>query len=143
MSKDILCFFYGSFMNREVMAKANHVLDRWEVATLPGFDLRIAPHANLIPSAGRMAFGLLTPMTHAKLDRLYGSQSRGEEYLPESVLVLRGDNSYRAATTYLVSDMEPGTPDQDYLEMIAKPAQEYGFPDWYVEKIRSFIQPHS
>jgi hypothetical protein len=53
MSREVSCFFYGSFMNREVM------------------------------SMGGMAFGLLTPLTYSTLDALYGSQSRGALYLPQ------------------------------------------------------------
>ena len=84
-------------MNKAVMAKVGHTMVRWEVASLPGFEIRIEPHANLVRSAGGMSFGLLTPLTHSTLNALYGSQSRGELYLPEGVIVLAADGRYCAA----------------------------------------------
>ena len=41
-------FFYGSYMNLDVLREADITPHDWEVATLSGFDLRIAPRANLI-----------------------------------------------------------------------------------------------
>ena len=42
-------FFYGSYINFDVLQEAGLVPGEWEVARLPGFDLEIAPRANLIP----------------------------------------------------------------------------------------------
>jgi hypothetical protein len=137
MAREVDCFFYGSFMNPKVMEKADHVLGEWQVATLPGYELRIAPHANLVRSSGAVAFGILTALNHAKLDQLYAGQSRGELYQPEAVLVQTA-TGFRPAMCYLVTDMKPGTASADYVEMIAEPAEAYGFPAWYVERMRGF-----
>jgi hypothetical protein len=43
-------FFYGSYINFEVLKEVDLVPGAWEVARAPGFDIRIAPRANLIRS---------------------------------------------------------------------------------------------
>lgn len=138
MEREILCLFYGSFINPNVMLKAGHTIEKWEVAMVPGFEIRISPHANLVRMPDRSAFGLLTPMSHSKLATLYRGQSRGQEYLPEGVTAHCRDGSYRAAISYLVTNMTPGQAEAEYVEMIALPAEQYGFPAWYVDQIRSF-----
>ena len=64
-------FFYGSYMNRDVLAEVDLVPESWEPASLSGFDIRIAPRANLVPSPGQTVFGVLATATHRELDRLY------------------------------------------------------------------------
>ena len=41
----VFVFFYGSHMNRAVLAEVGLAPTTWEVASLPGFDIRIAPRA--------------------------------------------------------------------------------------------------
>jgi hypothetical protein len=133
-------FFYGSYMNLDVLAEVSLVPEQQEVGRLSGFELRIAPRANLLRSAKDCVYGLLATATHRELDRLY-THSRevlGETYLPEAVLVESLDGRLRPAMTYLCSEMVPRPADPAYVERIAGPARRLGFPDWYVAKIESF-----
>ena len=49
-------FFYGSYLNMNVLVEVNIAVLQWEVARLPGFDLRIAPRANLVRSERELGF---------------------------------------------------------------------------------------
>ena len=82
-------FFYGSYMNHEVLKEVNLVPERWELARLSGFDIVIRPRANLIRSAERCVYGIVATATHRELERLYAHARDvlGEVYLPEAVLV--------------------------------------------------------
>jgi hypothetical protein len=143
MERKVWAFFYGSFMNSQVMATANLIDPQIEIASLPGFDIEISPHANLVRRAGQMAYGLLVSITHAQLDSLYASQSAGETYLPEAVLAIDAGGRFRPATCYIVTNMKPGVPEKSYLEKITAPAIAHGFPDWYVNRLRSFVDAES
>lgn len=139
MSATVSAFFYGSFMNPEVMAAGGHRLDRWQIACAIGFEFRIAPHATLARAPGRAAFGIVTPMTHSQLDAVYATQSRGTLYLPEPILVDDQQGGYRPAICYIAPRQDPGAIDPDYVRSITGPARQYGFPDWYVAHIESFL----
>lgn len=39
-------FFYGSYINFEVLKDVDVVPENWEVARLAGFDIRIQPRSN-------------------------------------------------------------------------------------------------
>jgi hypothetical protein len=49
----VAVFFYGSYMNRAVLAEVGLAPDLWEPTSLAGFDIVIAPRANLILSPGQ------------------------------------------------------------------------------------------
>lgn len=139
MSSEIWTFFYGSFMNPEVMSRVGHVAAQWEVSYVSGFEFSVAPRASLRAAPGRCAFGIATPMTHAKLDAMYATQSHGETYLPRAMLASDLSGKLRPVMCYIVANMAPGAVDADYVRMISEPARQYGFPEWYVRHIESFI----
>lgn len=134
-------FFYGSYMNRAVLREAAGLEPaRWEVARLGGFDLVIRPRANLVRSPLGCVYGVAAAATHEELGRLYAHARDvlGETYLPEAVLVETAGGAWLPALCYLCPRMEPRPAAADYVERIAGPAREYGFPAWYVRHIESF-----
>jgi hypothetical protein len=137
--KKIPVFFYGSYMNRAVLAEVSLVPGRWDVARLAGHDIVIRPRANLVPSDRDVVWGFLASATHAELDRLYrhAHDVLGERYLPEAVLV-ECAGAYVPALCYLTPAMEPRPAAADYVDRIVTPARQAGFPDWYVKKLESF-----
>jgi hypothetical protein len=52
-------FFYGSYMNLDVLKEVDIVPNQWEVAKVSGFDIIIQPHANLVVSERHCVFGIL------------------------------------------------------------------------------------
>jgi len=134
-------FFYGSYMNLEVLKEGGLIPGKWEVARAPGFDLRIAPRANLIRSEQQTVWGINATATHVELTRLYVDHAKGilgETYLPEAILTYTRDGTVRPAMTYLCPHMDPRPPEAAYVERIAAPARQFGFPDWYLGRIESF-----
>ena len=133
-------FFYGSYINFDVLREVDLVPERWEVGRLSGFDIRIEPRANLVRADGSIVYGILATASHEELARLYAHARDvlGEVYLPQAVLVETLDGAWRAALCYLCPEMRPRRADSAYVERIAAPARAFGFPAWYIEKIESF-----
>jgi hypothetical protein len=136
---EVLVFFYGSYMNRTVLAEVGLAPGVWESASLLGFDIRIAPRANLVRASDQMVFGVLATASHAELRRLYAHAETvlGEVYLPEAVLV-RAQAGWRPALCYIAASMVERPAEAEYVERILQPALELRFPAWYVERIESF-----
>ena len=130
-------FFYGSYMNRAVLREAGFEPDRFEVGRLDGFDIRIAPRANLVPSDRHCIYGVLAEATHAELGRLYAHARDvlGETYLPQAVLIQTREGAWRPALCYIAPAMAPGPPDPAYVARIVSPARELGFPEWYIARL--------
>ena len=133
-------FFYGSYMNLDVLEQVDLVPERFEVATLGGFDISIKPIANLVRSEGRSVYGIVAAVTQPELDRLYthAKDVLGAIYLPQPVVVDTRDGKRREALCYIAPSMEPRQADNDYIDRITGPAREYAFPTWYIGRLESF-----
>jgi len=131
-------FFYGSFINRQVLAKSGLVPERIEVARLWGFDIRIETLATLVRSDQHCVYGIVCEATHAELRQLYGQDWLQGTYLPQAVVVETDGGALLPALCYIAPTPPTTRPASDYLDWIIGPAREYGFPDWYIEHLERF-----
>ena len=138
--RKVWVFFYGSYINFGVLREVDLVPEQWEVARLDGFDIRVQPRANLVPSEGHCVYGIVATATHAELARLYthARDVLGEVYLPEAVLVQTLAGLWRPALCYLCAEMAPRPADNAYVERIVGPARSFGFPQWYLARLECF-----
>jgi hypothetical protein len=133
-------FFYGSYMNFDVLREVDLAPPQWAVARLIGFDITIAPRANLVASEFACVYGIVALAAHRELQRLYAHAKDvlGETYLPQAVLTESLDGKWRPALCYLAAEMAPRPAAPDYVDRIVRPAKELGFPDWYIARLQSF-----
>lgn len=137
---EIWTFFYGSYMNLDVLKEVDYIPRRHEPARLPGFDLSIGPLANLVRSKQHTAYGIIATGTHTELARLYDHAEAvlGGKYLPEAVLVVTEDERWLPALTYIAPELPPEPASDGYIDRLLAPARAHGFPDWYLDRIESF-----
>jgi len=137
---NVWTFFYGSYMNRGVLREVDIVPARFEAARLAGYDIVIAPRANLVPSPDHCAYGLVAEVTHAELNRLYAHAQDvlGETYLPHPVLAETREGRWLPALCYLAPAMEPRPAEPAYVDRIVAPAREHGFPEAYISRLERF-----
>ena len=137
----VVTFFYGSYMNPAVLREVDIVPDRIEAAMLPGFDIEIRPLANLLRAEQNAVYGANATATHAKLKRLYAHAEEvlGGLYLPHPVLTQTASGQWEPALTYIAPDLKAGQATADYVDRIVQPGRQYGFPDWYISKLESFL----
>ncbi len=131
-------FFYGSYINFDVLKEVDIIPERYQVAKLYGYDLSIQPLGNIFQAEEKCVYGIVVEATHPELNRLYTEHAEkklGGIYLPEAVLVQTNGGDWMPAMTYISHDMAKMQADNAYVERIAKPAREFGFPKWYIEKI--------
>lgn len=140
MAAKVWVFFYGSYMNRAVLAEAGLELDGAEPARLAGWDIVIRPRANLVRAETATVHGVLLRATHDELVRLYAHARDvlGEVYLPEAVIVETRAGTWRAALCYVSHDMEHAPADPAYVDRIVDAACEHGLPAAYVSRLEAF-----
>ena len=137
---EVWTFFYGSYINFDVLREVELEPTQWEVARLHGYDITIEPRANLERSDADTVYGILATATHGQLDDLYAHAREvlGETYQPEAVLAETLERTWRPALCYICPDMEPRPADPDYVARILGPARQYGFPSWYIDRLARF-----
>lgn len=137
MNDLVWVFFYGGLINPEVMQQVGLNPRSQEIATLAGYELQIAPWVNLVPNPRGVVYGLLMLSSHRELKRVY--EQLKATYFPFPVLAQDQDERLRPALCYLASDMQPGQADAAHVQNLLRPAIRLGFPQWYIERIRSFL----
>ena len=134
-------FFYGSNINLDVLKMVDYVPGEAQVARLHGFDIEIRPLANLVRSDRHCVYGILATGTHEELARLYGRyvhDELGATYLPEAVLCEKLDGTLVPALCYFAPEIERAPATDEYLDRIVGPARQFGFPQWYIERLEAF-----
>lgn len=128
-------FFYGLFMDAEVLRQAGANPSHVRRAYVPDFALRIGQRATLVPSAGARAYGMLIALTHAELERLYSAPGL-EVYRPEAVLAHPLEGEAVPALCYnLIQAPAAHERNPEYAMRLRTVLESLGFPGEYVESV--------
>jgi len=128
-------FFYGLFMDREVLRKVGvEPLDPRR-AYVEEFSLHIGQRATLMPFPGGRAYGMLFGLKHSELDRLYAGPGL-EQYRPEAVLARPLDGPPTPALCYNLREA-PRTHDRnpEYAARLQRALSVLEFPAEYVASV--------
>jgi hypothetical protein len=128
-------FFYGLFMDEDLLRAKGATAINLRPASVLGFELRIGNRATLVPAQSGRVFGLVASLTHVDLDRLYSDPSV-QAYRPEAVLAHLANGETLAALCFNL--VEPPATDERNLEYAAKLralAKRLDFPTEYVASI--------
>ena len=128
-------FFYGLFMDEDLLAKKGISPSKAEVGFVDGFALRIGERATLIRSADTCSYGVMMNISSDQANELYAENSVAD-YVPESVTVELLNGSKVEASCYnLPVDKVTGT-NKVYAQALLKVANRLGLPESYLVEIR-------
>ncbi|MEE8287939.1 MAG: gamma-glutamylcyclotransferase family protein [Nitrosomonadaceae bacterium] len=128
-------FFYGLFMDEDLLAKKGISPSKAEVGFVDGFALRIGERATLIRSADTRSYGVMMNISSDQANELY-AESSVADYVPESVTVELLNGSKVEASCYnLPVDKVTGT-NKVYAQALLEVANRLGLPERYLVEIR-------
>ncbi len=128
-------FFYGLFMDEDLLAKKGISPSKAEVGFVDGFALRIGERATLIRSADTRSYGVMMNISPDQANELY-AESSVADYVPESVTVELLNGSKVEASCYnLPVDKVTGT-NKVYAQALLEVANRLGLPESYLVEIR-------
>ena len=129
-------FFYGLFMDEELLRTKGITPLRAQVASVDGFVLRIGQRATLVPAEDGRVHGVVMSLTLAELDRLY-SEPSVRAYEPQAVLVHLAAGGVIAALCYNLSPPPASTErNPEYVTKLRAVAQKVGLPAEYVASLQ-------
>ena len=129
-------FFYGLFMDAQVLRQAGTKPSNFRHAYVDDFELRIGHRATLVPCPGARAYGMLIALTHAELERLYSAPGL-EGYRPEAVVAHPSEGKATPALCYnLVQAPGPHERNAEYAMRLQGVLENLGFPVEYVESVK-------
>ena len=134
-TRQIEGFFYGLFMDVDVLRQNGTNPSNPRRAYVSDFALRIGQRATLVPSHGARAYGMLFALTHSELERLYGAPGL-ELYRPEAVLARVLEGGTTPALCYnLIQAPEPHERNPEYAKRLQDALTKLGFPREYVASV--------
>jgi hypothetical protein len=134
-ARRIEVFFYGLFMDVELLRTKGTNPVNIRSASVTGFSLRIGPRATLVPSPEDCAFGMLMQLTHDEVYLLYSDPSV-KAYRPEPVEAQLNDGSRVPALCFnLPVAPSPKEANPDYATKLRELARQLSFPAHYIDSI--------
>ena len=134
-TRQVDAFFYGLFMDVEVLRQSGAKPANPRRAYVAEFALRIGQRATLVPSLGARTYGMLIALTHAEIERLYKPPGL-ENYRPEAVLAQPIEGIAIPALCYnLLQAPESHERNPDYALRLKSVLTKLGFPGDYVASI--------
>ena len=133
-------FFYGGYMNFDLLDGYGIGKRPYHVVQLPGYQLVIGSSANVVRNGLERVFGIVTQLTPDELEILYGADAQaklGSKYIPEAVLAYTQEGDLLPALCYIVPGSVTGIPTPAYIDTILKAASAYHFPQSYLDHIES------
>lgn len=135
-ARRIEVFFYGLFMDADLLRAKRANPANIRAASVPGFALRIGQRATLLRNPGSRAHGMLMELTHAEIEQLY-SEPSVQAYRAEAVLCELNDGSQVPALCFnLVEPPRPEEANAEYAAKLRHLAARLGLPSNYVNAIQ-------
>jgi hypothetical protein len=129
-------FFYGLFMDQELLRSKGVKPEEPERGWVEGFALRVGQRAALVPAEGVRAHGVVMSLTLEELDRLY-SEPSVQAYRPEALLVQLESGGAIAALCYnLPNPPSPSERNPEYAARLRALAEKIGLPTEYAKGIQ-------
>ena len=134
--RSIDVFFYGLFMDDDLLRSKGIVPMNPRPASVEGFQLRIGKRATLVPASNERSYGVVMALTQSELQRLYSGPGL-EHYRPEAVIctTLAGE-TVRALCYKLPQPPAPDEANEEYAGQLRGVLAKLGFPTEYVERVR-------
>ena len=133
--RSIDVFFYGLFMDVELLRASHVTAVHPRRGYVDGFALRIGQRATLVPADGARAYGVIIGVGRADLERLYAAPGL-ELYRPEAVLARTLEGASYPALCYNLREA-PAAHERnpDYAVRLQGVLRALGFPSEYIAAV--------
>jgi hypothetical protein len=129
-------FFYGLFMDEQLLISKGVTPTNIRSASLMGFQLRIGKRATLIPDQASRVYGIVMSLTQTDIEQLYSDPSV-RAYRPEAVIIQISDDTQLPALCFNL--VEPPAADEhnaEYASKLRSLAERLQFPTEYISSIQ-------
>jgi hypothetical protein len=129
-------FFYGLFMDEDLLRAKGLAPQNVELASVPGFALRIGQRAALVPDPPGRVHGVVMSLTLAELGQLY-SEPSVQAYRPQAVLAHLASGGTIAALCFNLPEApSPTERNPEYATKLRSVGQKVGLPAEYVASLQ-------
>lgn len=125
------CFFYGLYMDVELLKYLGFNPNSAHTAVLEGYALDLRGSAKVIPRQGNQVWGMLIKLPPADLQAMYSFETT-RHYTPEQVAVNLPDGEQVQACCYNLPASNDEPLNLEYRDKLLVVIHKLGFPDEYI-----------
>ena len=134
-------FFYGSFMDPNVLLKYDLHPCGIKTASLTDYSIGFTPMATIFSSPRSVVWGVICGLPSSQLEQAYRVQPLSEyDYYAKKISISTVDGERHAAIVYLTDKPIGFIPERPYVENIIRIATEHKFPEEYLRLLQSFLE---
>lgn len=128
-------FFYGLFMDADVLSESGVVASNPRRAYVDDYALCIGKRATLVPSPGARSYGMVFSLTHDEFEMLYAAPGL-EPYRPEAIVAHGMAGGHFPALCYnLVRAPGPEEANPEYAARLREVLGKLGFAADYIASV--------
>lgn len=131
-------FFYGLFMDADLLAEKGLHPQNIRLARLDGYQLVIGARATLAPKRETRSYGAIMDLESNELKVLYGGDGV-EDYVPLTVQVSTMDGAYLDVITYILPLEKTSGSNSRYARHLAGVTRKLSLPVAYIEEIERWV----
>ena len=132
-------FFYGLFMDADMLRKKGLHPSASKVVQVPGYSLHIGERATLIPASQARSYGTVMQLDEDELNLLYCDASV-KDYLPVPVTTIDNKEVTQHAISYLLPIEKLSGQNSAYAKSLATVARKLGLPEEYLDEIETWAK---
>ncbi|MFQ5688610.1 MAG: gamma-glutamylcyclotransferase family protein [Candidatus Scalindua sp.] len=132
-------FFYGLFMDDELLREKGFNPTFGKIAYVDGYGLRIGERATLVKSEGERSYGLVMELREEELEQLY-SDSSVSDYVPELVEATDLNGAIANVYSYNLPISKLSGSNKSYAKSLSVVAQKKGLPQNYINEILTWAK---
>ena len=130
-------FFYGLFMDQDLLTKKGLSPSNPRKGYVAGLGLRIGERATLVRAQNEKAYGIVMRLSAEESTALYSEESVSD-YIPEQVVVTLNSGDRLLAICYNLPEHLLSGSNLAYAESLVQVAIKCGLPQDYVDVIKQF-----
>ena len=132
-------FFYGLFMDDELLRGKGFNPTLGKVAFVDGYGLRIGTRATLVKSENERSYGLIMNLSEEEIGELYSDPSVAD-YIPESVEAMDLNGATCKVTSYNLPISKLSGSNKGYAKALLIAAQKVGLPKSHIKEIQTWTK---
>jgi hypothetical protein len=131
----VAAFFYGLYMDAEVLARFGVVPNRLQQASLDGYRIQIGQKATLVADSEATVHGILADLQHHELETLYATGDLSAYYQIQVLATVEGSGHIHAVCYIAEEDQAPRN--REYAFDLAQLARKLSLPASYCREIEA------
>ena len=134
-------FFYGLFMDPDLLKSEGYNPGPLQIAHLKNYRLKLGSRTTLIPAPSSETWGTIMELPALELARLYSAPSVCD-YLPQLVNCVVENKMEVEADVYILDPDEPLAPPKNstYAKQLLTICEKIGLPQTYQQEIEALIE---